>query len=83
MPRVIRVLADACKSNVGSYTYNYSSQPHAVLSAGNITMQYNANSNISPEGRVQRGHLKLHVQPGQHARLHIKERGQQLSYLYL
>ena len=47
MPRVIRELADACKSDVGSYTYNYGSQPHAVLSAGNITMQYDANGNMT------------------------------------
>ena len=36
-----------CKSDVGSYTYNYGSQPHAVLSAGNITMQYDANGNMT------------------------------------
>ncbi len=36
-----------CKSDVGSYTYNYGSRPHAVLSAGNITIQYDANGNMT------------------------------------
>ena len=35
------------KSDVGSYSYNYSNQPHAVQSAGNITLQYDADGNMT------------------------------------
>ncbi len=36
-----------CKSDVGSYTYNYGNQPHAVTQAGNITLQYDTNGNMT------------------------------------
>jgi RHS repeat-associated protein len=35
------------KSDVGSYTYYYNSKPHAVRSAGNITLQYDLNGNMT------------------------------------
>jgi RHS repeat-associated protein len=34
------------KSDVGSYSYTYSSKPHAVRSAGSITLQYDLNGNM-------------------------------------
>ena len=35
------------KSDVGNYSYTYSSKPHAVRSAANITLQYDANGNMT------------------------------------
>ena len=35
------------KSDVGSYSYTYGNKPHAVNSAGNITLQYDNNGNMT------------------------------------
>jgi RHS repeat-associated protein len=35
------------KSDVGSYSYTYSSKPHAVRTAGNISLQYDLNGNMT------------------------------------
>ena len=35
------------KSDVGTYSYTYSNKPHAVRSAGGITMQYDTNGNMT------------------------------------
>ncbi len=35
------------KTDVGSYTYNYGNRPHAVNSAGNISLQYDLNGNMT------------------------------------
>ena len=35
------------KSDVGSYAYTYGSKPHAVRTAGSISLQYDANGNMT------------------------------------
>ena len=35
------------KSDVGSYSYTYSSKPHAVRTAGSISLQYDLNGNMT------------------------------------
>ncbi|MBI5606908.1 MAG: RHS repeat-associated core domain-containing protein [Deltaproteobacteria bacterium] len=35
------------KTDLGSYTYNYGDKPHAARSAGNISLQYDLNGNMT------------------------------------
>ena len=42
------------KSDVGSYSYTYSNKPHAVRTAGNISLQYDLNGNMT-QRRVSGG----------------------------
>jgi RHS repeat-associated protein len=37
----------ASKSDVGTYAYTYNNQPHAVRAAGNITLDYDLNGNMT------------------------------------